>query len=61
MRKLQRYIVNLPNREIALLRERGDIEEILPGMYVQCSHGLYDATLGLMPEESARQADDWVL
>lgn len=60
MRKLQRYIVNLRRREASPLLERGDIEEILPGLHVQRGDGLYDATLGLLPEGKSWEAGDWV-
>lgn len=60
MRKLQRYIVNLRRREASPLLERGDIEEILPGLYVQRGDGLYNATLGLLPEGRTWEAGDWV-
>lgn len=61
MRKLQRYVVNVPRRGITPLLARGDVEEIQPGLYVQCGHGLYDATLGLLPEGTDWKAADWVL
>lgn len=60
MRKLQRYIVNLRRREALPLLERGDIEEILPGLYVQRGDGLYDAALGLLPEGRAWEAKSQV-
>ena len=61
MRKLQRYVVDVRHRLITPLLARGDIEEVTPGMYVQCSHGLYDATLGLQPKGTDWKAADWVL
>jgi len=60
MRKLQRYIVNLHRREASSLLERGDIEEVLPGLHVQRGDGLYDATLGLLPEGRAWEAKNQV-
>lgn len=48
MRKLQRYTVNLRRNEALPLLNQGDIEEIMPGLYVQVSDLLYDAKLGLL-------------
>lgn len=47
MRKLQRYTVNLPRRSIEQLRARGDVEEIIPGLFAQTNDTLYDPVLGL--------------
>ena len=48
MRKLQRYTVNLRRNEAMPLLNQGDIEEIMPGLYVQVGDLLYDTTLGLV-------------
>lgn len=50
MRKLQRYTVNLRRNEALPLLNQGDIEEIMPGLYMQASDWLYSALLGLVPE-----------
>ncbi|MBK1718605.1 CRISPR-associated helicase Cas3' [Thiocystis violacea] len=50
MRKLQRYTVNIPRREALRLMGQGDLEEVIPGLFVQVSDTLYDARLGLLPE-----------
>lgn len=50
MRKLQRYTVNLHRGQTLALLNQGDIEEILPGLYVQVSDWLYDRDTGLNPE-----------
>lgn len=50
MRKLQRYTVNLRRGQALTLLGRGDIEGILPGLYVQTNDWLYDPTTGLNPE-----------
>jgi CRISPR-associated endonuclease/helicase Cas3 len=47
MRKLQRHTVNIHSREALKLLEQGDIEEAMPGLYVQVSDWLYDSDLGL--------------
>ncbi len=50
MRKLQRYTVNLHRTQAMQLLRQDDIEEIMPGLFVQVSDWLYDPTLGLNPE-----------
>ena len=47
MRKLQRYTVTIHRREVMKLLAQGDVEEIIPGLYVQVSDWLYDSNLGL--------------
>lgn len=46
LRKLQRYTVNIHRRELPALL-KGDIEEIIPGLYVQISDLLYHPDIGL--------------
>jgi len=46
MRKLQRYTVNIHRRELSTLIS-GDVEEIIPGLYVQISDWLYHPEIGL--------------
>ncbi|MGD9500458.1 MAG: CRISPR-associated helicase Cas3' [Halothiobacillus sp.] len=50
MRKFQRYTVTIHRREIIKLLSQGDVEEILPGLYIQISDWLYHPILGLNPE-----------
>lgn len=50
MRKLQRYTVNIHSNEAMKLLEQGDIEESMPGLFVQVSDWLYDPDLGLNPD-----------
>jgi len=50
MRKLQRYTVSLHRTQTIAILHRGDIEEILPGLFVQASDWLYDPVLGLNPD-----------
>ncbi len=50
MRKLQRYTVNLHRRQAEVLIAQGDIQELMPGLYVQISDWLYDPLLGLNPD-----------
>lgn len=49
MRKLQRYTVTVHRREVMKLLSQGDIEEAMPGLYVQVSDWLYHPDLGLNP------------
>ncbi|WPL16448.1 CRISPR-associated helicase Cas3 [Thiorhodovibrio winogradskyi] len=48
MRRLQRYIVNIPRRDALCLLDQGDVEEQVPGLFVQISDWLYDPDLGLV-------------
>jgi CRISPR-associated endonuclease/helicase Cas3 len=63
MRKLQRYTVNIHSREAMKLLEQGDIEELMPGLFVQVSSVLYHPLLGLLNGESvsAMPASAWVV
>jgi len=56
MRKLQRYTVNLHRSQAMQLLGQGDIEEIMPGLFVQLSDWLYDVQIGLLPEGKPMQA-----
>ncbi|MGE5622770.1 MAG: CRISPR-associated helicase Cas3', partial [Bacillota bacterium] len=48
MRKLQRYTVTIHRRQAMELLRQGDVEEAIPGLFVQVSDWLYDARLGLL-------------
>lgn len=50
MRQLQRYTVIVHSREAMKLLSQGDIEEAIPGLYVQVSDWLYHPDLGLNPD-----------
>lgn len=47
MRKLQRYTVNIHRREVMKLLTQGDVEETIPGLFVQVGDWLYHPHLGL--------------
>jgi CRISPR-associated endonuclease/helicase Cas3 len=47
MRKLQRYTVTVHRREATKLLSQGDVEETIPGLYIQVSDWLYHPNLGL--------------
>jgi len=50
MRKLQRFTVSVHQQQAANLIRRGDIEELIPGLFLQVSDWLYDSSIGLLPE-----------
>lgn len=52
LRALQRYTVNIHQRDARRLLAQGDIAELLPGLFVQVSDLAYDATLGLCLDSS---------
>lgn len=52
MRKLQRYLVNLPRRLHGQLLASGAIREIYPGIFIQSHGALYDQNLGFCPDKS---------
>ncbi len=52
MRKLQRYVVNLPRRLHGQLLASGAIREIYPGIFIQSLGALYDENLGFCPDKS---------
>jgi len=51
LRKLQRYSVNLPGRQFDQLHRHGDLEEVLPDIFVLMSDAQYDECLGLLIDE----------
>ena len=57
MRALQRYTVTIRQRDARRLLAQGDIEELLPGLFVQVSDVLYHPVLGLLTGEVPAAAD----
>jgi CRISPR-associated endonuclease/helicase Cas3 len=49
MRRLQRFIVNIPARQLGRLQKAGDVEEVVPGLFA-ARRGLYDHETGLRTE-----------
>lgn len=47
MRKLQRYIVNIPDTKFRNIQSNGLIEEVRDGIFVQDADGFYDEEIGL--------------
>lgn len=61
MRRLQRYVVNLPVYVHKELLAGGNIEEIYPGIYVQAHSSLYDPAIGFNAEKaSIYEPDDLI-
>lgn len=52
MRKLQRYVVNLPKYVHAKLYNEGAIMEVHPGIFVQEGGAMYHPDLGFCPDKS---------
>jgi CRISPR-associated endonuclease/helicase Cas3 len=60
LRKLQRYTVNVRLRLLRPWQARGDVLELLPGLYLLKDERRYDARLGLIPEGAALDAASFV-
>jgi len=61
MRKLQRYVVNVPRYQLDSLLKSGEIAEQSPGIYVQTSLGLYDEAIGFVCNREQLSPDDLVV
>ncbi|RJP19131.1 MAG: CRISPR-associated endonuclease Cas3'' [Candidatus Abyssobacteria bacterium SURF_5] len=61
MRKLQRYVVNIPRYKVNGLLKGGQIEELFPSIYVQSDIGHYDQVLGFCPESQPFEPDDLIV
>jgi CRISPR-associated endonuclease/helicase Cas3 len=55
LRKLQRYTVNVRRKLLDTWQAQGDIQELMPGMYLLIDELRYDGRLGLLPD--ARSLD----
>lgn len=58
LRRLQRFVVNLPRFIHGRLAAEGAIEEIRPGIFIQAQGNLYDEQLGLCVDRSMIYAPD---
>ena len=58
LRKLQRYVVNLPRYTHTKLLESGAMRELYPGIFVQEHPSLYDENLGFCADKVAVYAPD---
>ncbi len=61
MHKLQHYIVNIHRRDAMTLLRQGDLEEILPGLFVQVRDWLHDAHPELSSDRRPSKSDDCVV
>ncbi|MDA8424462.1 MAG: CRISPR-associated helicase Cas3' [Nitrospiraceae bacterium] len=52
LRRLQRYVVNLPRRLHNQLADSGAIREVHPGIFIQAHGALYHEELGFCPDKS---------
>jgi CRISPR-associated endonuclease/helicase Cas3 len=57
LRALQRYTVTIRQRDARRLLAQGDIEELIPGLFVQVSDVLYHPVLGLLIDEAPTAAN----
>ncbi len=60
LRRVQRHTVSERLRRLELLQSRGDVVELIPGLYLLIDHHLYDASLGLLPQGQALDAASFV-
>jgi CRISPR-associated endonuclease/helicase Cas3 len=51
MRKLQRFTVNVRQRDAVRLRGQGDIDEVVPGLFIQINDWLYSHDVGMFVDE----------
>ncbi|WP_240761440.1 CRISPR-associated helicase/endonuclease Cas3 [Nitrosococcus wardiae] len=61
LRKLQRYVVNLPRYRHQQLLNQCDIQEIHPGLFFQAHDGLYHQDLGLLGDDPAYYDPDQLI
>jgi CRISPR-associated endonuclease/helicase Cas3 len=57
LRALQRHTVSIHQRDARRLLAQGDIEELIPGLFVQVSDVLYHPVLGLLIDEAPTAAN----
>ena len=60
LRKLQRYTVSVRSRVLRPWQARGDVLEVLPGLFVLKDERRYDSRLGLIPDGAALDAASFV-
>ena len=60
LRSLQRYTVTVRRKQVESWQARGDVRELVPGMYLLIDHLRYDDRLGLLPEGKALDATSLV-
>jgi CRISPR-associated endonuclease/helicase Cas3 len=50
LRSLQRYTVTVRRKQVQAWQARGDVRELVPGMYLLIDELRYDDRLGLLPD-----------
>ena len=58
LRKLQRYIVNVPRYQHSKLLEEGAIQEVHPGIFIQKQASMYDENLGYCIDKFGKYEPD---
>ncbi|MCR5382819.1 MAG: CRISPR-associated endonuclease Cas3'' [Lentisphaeria bacterium] len=61
MRRLQRYAISVPNGAIASLLERGFVEQVHPGVFVQTTPSLYSETTGFDLFRDVFSPEDYII
>lgn len=61
MRRLQRYTVNVPQRTLGDLSQKGFVEEMHPGVHVQTLDSLYSEAFGLDIFREALKGEETIL
>ncbi|MEI7464122.1 MAG: CRISPR-associated helicase Cas3' [Burkholderiales bacterium] len=56
LRQLQRYTVTARRKQVDPWQTRGDVQELVPGIYLLIDGLRYNARLGLLPEDQALDA-----
>lgn len=56
LRQLQRYTVTARRKQVEVWQARGDLQELVPGMYLLIDELRYDSSLGLLSEGNALDA-----
>ena len=60
LRSLQRYTVTVRRKQVESWQARGDVRELVPGMYLLIDRLRYDNSLGLLPDGQALDATSLV-
>jgi CRISPR-associated endonuclease/helicase Cas3 len=59
MRRLQRFVVNVPSWQVRKLQASGDVEEILPALFA-VKPGIYDPEVGLRTDGREYEPDELI-
>jgi CRISPR-associated endonuclease/helicase Cas3 len=58
LRKLQRYVVNIPRYQHSKLLAEGAIKEVHPGIFIQIQASMYDENLGYCIDKFGKYEPD---